>query len=131
MTNNTRERILEELIIDLTNDIHSWKDLENRTGLSEERCKEMFEQIKESYTAYNGRNNVIAPKPDHTQYIPSPILKYFTYSHLPLNLQVVSEQIAKLAEQMDVYLVPSAEKSAGLRKLLEAKDCFVRAALEK
>lgn len=32
---------------------------------------------------------------------------------------------------MDAQLPDCAEKSAGMRKLLEAKDCFVRAALEK
>jgi hypothetical protein len=32
---------------------------------------------------------------------------------------------------MDEVLTESAEKTAGLRKLLEAKDCFVRAKLEQ
>ncbi len=36
---------------------------------------------------------------------------------------------ATVARQMHDTLPRSAEKSAGLRKLLEAKDCFVRAAL--
>lgn len=58
----------------------------------------------------------------------SPILKYFEYSHLPPHLQVVSAPIGQLAQQMDA-LPDSPEKDAGLRKLLEAKDCFVRAKL--
>jgi hypothetical protein len=41
----------------------------------------------------------------------------------------ISEPIAKLAAALDVTLPDGAEKSAGLRKLLEAKDCFVRAKL--
>ena len=60
--------------------------------------------------------------------MPSPIMKYFTYSHLAPTLQGVSKPISELAEKMD-ELPDCAEKSAGLRKLLEAKDCFVRAAL--
>lgn len=60
----------------------------------------------------------------------SPILKYFEYAHLPAHLQAVSAPIGELAKQMEA-LPDGAEKSAGLRKLLEAKDCFVRAALEK
>jgi hypothetical protein len=59
----------------------------------------------------------------------SPILKYFKCDHLPEELRQVSEPIAKLAAALDVTLPDGAEKSAGLRKLLEAKDCFVRAKL--
>lgn len=59
----------------------------------------------------------------------SPILKYFAFSHLPAKLQEVSKPIGELAETLDTILPDGSEKSAGLRKLLEAKDCFVRAAL--
>jgi hypothetical protein len=61
--------------------------------------------------------------------MPSPIMQYFAYEHLPEKLQTVSKPIGLLAAQMDSTLPDGAEKSAGLRKLLEAKDCFVRAAL--
>ena len=60
-----------------------------------------------------------------------PILKYFEYAHLPQHLQDVSAPACELARHMADALPHSAEKSAGLRKLLEAKDCFVRASLEK
>lgn len=59
----------------------------------------------------------------------NPIMKYFEFSHLPPHLQAVSGDVYALARSMDAQLPDSAEKSAGLRKLLEAKDCFVRAAL--
>lgn len=61
---------------------------------------------------------------------PNPIMKFFAYEHLPEKLQVVSKPIGDLAGQMDLLLPESAEKSAGLRKLLEAKDCLVRAAIQ-
>lgn len=61
--------------------------------------------------------------------MPNPIMMYFEYSHLPVNLQAVSKPIGELAKQMDSIIPDGAEKSAGLRKLLEAKDCLVRAAL--
>lgn len=61
----------------------------------------------------------------------SPIIKYFAYEHLPAHLQEVSKPIGELARQMDASLPDSPEKSAGLRKLLEAKDCLVRARLDK
>ncbi len=58
---------------------------------------------------------------------PSPILQYFKYDHLPERLQMVSKPIGELAKSMDEMLPEGPEKSAGLRKLLEAKDCLVRA----
>lgn len=57
--------------------------------------------------------------------------KYFVFEHLPPKLQAISKPIAELALVMDSELPDGAEKSAGMRKLLEAKDCFVRAALDK
>ncbi|ECD4706752.1 hypothetical protein E1C95_09150 [Salmonella enterica subsp. enterica serovar Bonariensis] len=59
----------------------------------------------------------------------SPIMKYFAYQHLPEHLQEVSKPIGDLATLMDETLPDGAEKSAGLRKLLEAKDALVRAKL--
>ncbi len=59
----------------------------------------------------------------------TPIMKYFAFSHLPAHLQGISKPLCELAEAMDAELPDSPEKSAGLRKLLEAKDCFVRARL--
>lgn len=52
---------------------------------------------------------------------------YFEYKHLPEHLQLVSKSIHDLAHKMNDELPDSAEKTVGLRKLLEAKDCFVRA----
>jgi len=60
----------------------------------------------------------------------TPIMKYFEYAHLPPHLQKVSKPIGELAAKMNAELPDGPEKSAGLRKLLEAKDCFVRAALD-
>ena len=56
-------------------------------------------------------------------------MKYFDYEHLPEKLQDVSKPIGDIARQMNEILPNCPEKSAGLRKLLEAKDCLVRAAL--
>ena len=61
----------------------------------------------------------------------SPIVRYFSYQHLPEKLAQVSAPLRKLAAEMDATLPDGEEKSAGLRKLLEAKDCFVRAALDE
>lgn len=59
-----------------------------------------------------------------------PILAFFKFAHLPPFLQVISEPFAMLAERMATgESKHPAEIAAGLRKLLEAKDCAVRAAL--
>jgi len=58
-----------------------------------------------------------------------PICKFFAYSHLPPFLQAVSEPFCALVDVVLKTTAPGAEQSACLRKLLEAKDCAVRAAL--
>lgn len=58
------------------------------------------------------------------------LMAFFKFEHLPEHLQEPSRSCASLAQAMDEALPESAEKTAGLRKLLEAKDCFVRAKLE-
>ena len=57
------------------------------------------------------------------------IMRYFAWSHLPERLQVISAPAGNLAVEMVERLPDGPELTAGLRKLLEAKDCFVRAAL--
>lgn len=58
---------------------------------------------------------------------PSPIARWFTFEHLPEAVQAESRLCTILALAMDKTLDRGAELSAGLRHLLEAKDCFVRA----
>lgn len=58
------------------------------------------------------------------------VAKHFGYAHLPEHLQPISQPCHDLAEEMLRRLPDSPELTAGLRKLLEAKDCFVRAALD-
>jgi hypothetical protein len=57
------------------------------------------------------------------------LLRFFEYEHLPLHLREVSEPFCSVAHEMAARLESSAETTTCLRKLLEAKDCAVRAAL--
>jgi hypothetical protein len=59
-----------------------------------------------------------------------PILKHFTYAHLPPKLQQISAPFHILADQLATTLKPGAELSTALRKLLESKDAAVRAAID-
>lgn len=58
------------------------------------------------------------------------LLRFFEYGHLPPHLQRHSMLCHKLAHAMADDLADGPELAAGLRKLLEAKDCFVRASLD-
>lgn len=57
------------------------------------------------------------------------LLAFFAYSHLPGHLQAISRPFSELAHYMTERL-EGPELTVGLRKLLESKDCMVRAALE-
>lgn len=56
------------------------------------------------------------------------LLRFFQHKHLPEHLADIARPCAELAQQMAAEL-DGPELTAGLRKLLEAKDCFVRAGL--
>ena len=58
-----------------------------------------------------------------------PILKFFTFGHLPPQLQEISRGFAHAAFGIVAALPRNAERSVALRKLLEAKDAAVRAGL--
>lgn len=59
------------------------------------------------------------------------IIRFFEYKHLPEHLQAVSKPFCDLANAMVEHLpdTETEEVNAGLRFLLLAKDCFVRAGL--
>lgn len=58
------------------------------------------------------------------------MLQFFKYDHLPPHLRDVSRQFAELANAIVATLPQNAERTVALRKLLESKDCAVRAVLE-
>jgi hypothetical protein len=72
---------------------------------------------------------------------PEHIMQFFAYAHLPPHLQAVSKPFCDLARRIvdgevvdDVVtqaLPRNPERTAALRKLLEAKDAAVRALLAK
>ena len=59
------------------------------------------------------------------------MLQFFAYDHLPPNLQAVSRPFHELATEIVETLPSNPERTVALRKLLEAKDCAVRALLYK
>lgn len=73
---------------------------------------------------------VSSPSSEPKRLTPSQqILRFFEWKHLPKNLQPISQQFQLTAIWMESNLPDGPEKTVGLRKLLEAKDCAVRAKL--
>lgn len=59
------------------------------------------------------------------------LMQFFKYDHLPEPLKDTSKMFAELAGWLDRSILDNPEKSAAMRKLLEAKDCAVRAMIFK
>lgn len=83
----------------------------------EASAQELVEQINQ-----RGTMETIQKPQEHY------LLQFFSYSHLPEKLQAVSKPFGELAQQL-VNLPNNPEQTTALRKLLEAKDCAVRALL--
>jgi len=59
------------------------------------------------------------------------LIQFFAYEHLPPHLQEISKPFGDLARMIEETLPRNPERTVALRKLLEAKDCAVRAKLAK
>ena len=59
------------------------------------------------------------------------MLQFFEYAHLPPHLQEISKEFFTMAHWIATNLPSNPERTVALRKLLEAKDCAVRARLLK
>ena len=59
------------------------------------------------------------------------LLQFFAFDHLPDRLKEISEPFSRLAHEIVLTLPRNPERTTALRKLLEAKDCAVRARLFK
>lgn len=59
-----------------------------------------------------------------------PMLRYFSFEHLPPHLQQVSAQFSFLAHKIVKELPRTPERTVALRKLLESKDAAVRCAVD-
>lgn len=61
------------------------------------------------------------------------IMQFFAYDHLPPHLQAISKPFAELAVAivLDNNISRNPERTTALRKLLESKDCAVRASIYK
>jgi hypothetical protein len=61
---------------------------------------------------------------------PHRLVRWFQWAGGPIDLTAVAGACQDLAVTLDEALGDSPEKTAGLRKLLEARECFLRAVIE-
>lgn len=59
------------------------------------------------------------------------LIQFFKYEHLPVHLQTISKPFGDLANLLFTTMPRNAELQECFRKLLEAKDCAVRAVIAK
>lgn len=86
-------------------------------------------ETNESETTFDGGPS----EPRHPDHNPDRehIMQFFAYTHLPPHLREVSERFAELAEHLVEVIPSNPERTAALRKMLEAKDAAVRARLAR
>jgi|HubBroStandDraft_2_1064218.scaffolds.fasta_scaffold22170_4 hypothetical protein len=78
------------------------------------------------------RAEALTTKPFKEDTMPTDrMLQFFAYDHLPELLQEVSKPFHTLAHGLVDILPSNPERTVALRKLLEAKDCAVRALIFK
>jgi hypothetical protein len=96
------------------------------------RTRDRMKQGIEGTSTVGTETERPATVPQSKQAEGNPIMQYFAFGHLPRGpMQDMSRACCGLAVLVDTNVKAGAEKSAGLRKLLEAKDCFVRAVMSK
>jgi hypothetical protein len=59
------------------------------------------------------------------------VLQFFDHKHLSPELAAISKPFGDLAHTLAASNLHGPELTVGLRKLLEAKDCIVRAVLSQ
>ncbi len=61
-----------------------------------------------------------------THEVGEPLLKYFTYSHLPEEVQSVNKSFLELVNNIVENLPRNINRTVALRKLIEAREYAVR-----
>ena len=105
----------------------------NRIRALGSEINELVLDYEEAYGTYTKgmESNIVLVKKKKEEINPHYLMQFFVYAHLPDHLKKVSKPFAELAKSIDSSLPNNPEKSTALRKLLEAKDCAVRAVLFK
>lgn len=107
-------------------------EMRERRPDGDDECKNGHRYKSTSALPNRPTNPGIHPAPTEfsaQQLAEDPILRFFHYAHLPPQLQGRSKPFMELACLIINGTPRNAERTVALRKLLEAKDAAVRAAL--
>lgn len=77
----------------------------------------------------NTKDKMANNKADLEKAVQEPMLQFFEYDHLPAHLRGTSMAFHSLAHSIVDGVPRNPERTVALRKLLEAKDCAVRAVI--
>lgn len=91
-----------------------------------DRCPDIQEEMDRAFHPSRDVEDHYADIP-----LPEPLLQFFTYAHLPSHLQEISRPFSELARDLVRTLPNNPERTKALDKLLESKDCAVRASMYK
>lgn len=94
-------------------------------------CAKCFQKFAESATPADLLKAAATDMLESDAAKAEPILQFFAYAHLPPKMQEVSMPFCILAGSVVNQLPRNPERTVALRKLLEAKDAAVRAAIFK
>jgi hypothetical protein len=59
------------------------------------------------------------------------LAQFFEFRHLPPHLQEIAQPFAVLVQKILTTLPDNPERTTALRKMLEARDCSLRASIFK
>lgn len=120
------------------NDYRGWELPSNENGADEGYLVEYMDGGKSNHPDHAGYISWSPKEQFENAYteigssaLKEPMLQFFQYQHLPENLQKISKPFGQMAYSIAATLPRNPERTAALRKLLEAKDCAVRAILYK
>lgn len=116
---------------------HAFLSTNEIEGEPVRHCESLYAWVDSDSHLQLSRTNPMKQKVEFAESA-FPLLKYFAYEHLPEQLQGISKPFSELAYEVALRfdneikrpMASFDETKEALRKLLEAKECAVRAALE-
>lgn len=105
--------------------------LRNVVRLNVEATQRLMEIMAEGSVPPSSNSDKQNGESLHKEFKEERMAQFFRYDHLPSELQDVSRVFCQLAEIVIQTLPMNPERTVCLRKLLESKDCAVRALIYK
>lgn len=121
------DKVIVQGIIEQTNASETWCNVTIGIGKDQENSEYNVHGV---VTLNAKQVELIEPILDATEEEKEFLMQFFEYDHLKPHLQSVSKPFGELAKLI-MRLPRNPERTVALRKLLEGKDCAVRALIAK